>query len=85
MSKSILVIDTPEKCNLSCPCFDIESGKLCNVMREKAEYWNCLLKPLPKKIDMIEQISKKKMKRNLRAQGWNACIDEILKGANGND
>lgn len=79
MSKSILVIDTPEKCGSGCPCFDVESGKFCNATHKEAEYWNCPLKEIPKKREIVQQTSRKKMKKNLRSQGFNACIDEILK------
>lgn len=76
MSKSILIIDTPSECNQYCPCFDVESGKYCNA---KYSDEPCPLKPLPEKKPIVEQKSRKKMKANLRAEGWNACIDEILK------
>ena len=85
MSQSILVIDTPEKCNSICPCFDVESGKFCNATHKEAEYWNCPLKSIPQKQEMVQQTSRKKMKQNLRVQGFNACVDEILKGENRNE
>lgn len=80
MGKSILVMDTPEKCNSSCPCFDVESGKFCNATHKEAEYWNCPVKSIPQKKEIVQQTSRKKMKQNLRAQGWNDCIDQILNG-----
>lgn len=82
MSKSILVIDTPEKCGSGCPCFDVESGKFCNATNKEVRFFACPLKPIPEKKEMVQQTSRKKMKHNLRSQGFNACIDEILKGDN---
>lgn len=81
MNKSILVIDTPENCR-SCKLLDRESGKHCSV---NFYGQSCPLVNLPQKKNIVEQTSRKKMKQNLRAQGFNACIDEILKGANGNE
>lgn len=94
MSKSILVIDTPECCR-ECPCHftDIvglgEDGQekffrfLCGAEnREIAEKVNtgrqdwCPLKDVPDKYEPVSM--------NFEI-GYNACIDEFLKGANGNE
>lgn len=99
MSKSFLVIDTPENCS-KCPCHftDMvgidEDGKekffrfLCGAEnKEITEKVNsgrqdwCPLKDMPEK---------KKLKTVITYfEGWNsgynACIDEILKGTNENE
>ena len=95
MSKSILVIDTPERC---CQCiFSGSDGDYCclkenmvsdsNMISEE-EYLNkkpdwCPLKDVPEKKSvpngfMIGEMYGEDI-------GWNNCIDEILKGANGNE
>lgn len=78
MSKSILVIDTPEDCS---KC-DLKNGYFCG----KTKCWIdedcfpkpdwCPLKDVPDKYYPVGMNFER---------GWNACIDEILKGANGND
>ena len=94
MSKSILVIDTPENC---CQCrFSGSDGDYCclkenmvsdsNMISEE-EYLNkkpdwCPLQELPRKREIPLQYP---YLHQLIADGWNACIDEILKGANGNE
>lgn len=79
MSKSILVIDTPENC---CGC-DLESGHYCGKEKryiDEEEFetipdW-CPLRDLPEKYYPVSM--------NFES-GFNTCIDEILKGANGNE
>lgn len=92
MSKSILVIDTPEAC-IGCPCcfadnVTIWCGKkrkaLCEPMKlpkgiEKFKPDWCPLLDLPEKREVPLQYP---YLHQLIADGWNACIDEILKGAN---
>lgn len=89
MSKSILVIDTPEAC---CQCkFSGSDGDYCclkedmvsdsNMISEE-EYLNkkpdwCPLRDFP------EKKSKNKYHNSYergKVYGFNACIDEILKG-----
>lgn len=88
MSKSILVIDTPKCC---CQCrFSGADGDYCclkenmvsdsNVISEE-EYLNkkpdwCPLRDLPDKYEPASMNFER---------GFNACIDEILKGVNEND
>lgn len=99
MSKSILVIDTPENCR-ECPCHftdmvGFESGKekffrfLCGVKnREITENVNtdrqdwCPLLDFPKeKYFAIEYcVGNKENCIESYVDGYNACIDEILKG-----
>lgn len=78
MSKSILVIDTPESC-WGC---DLEYGHYCGKEKrhigegefETIPDW-CPLRDFPEKYYPVSM--------NFES-GFNACIDEILKGANGN-
>lgn len=85
MSKSILVIDAPENC---CGC-DLEYGHYCGkekryIDEEEFEIipdW-CPLRDFPEKKDMEPG---KTIIRAAQYEGWNMCIDEILKGANGNE
>lgn len=93
MSKSILVIDTPECC---CQCrFSGADGDYCylkenmvsdsNAISEE-EYLNkkpdwCPLRDLPEKLD--EDIED--YEEMYYVGGWNECIEEILKGENGNE
>lgn len=80
MSKSILVIDTPEKCD-GCVLHGIIIGKqICNaeIRRVKDENskpdW-CPLIALPKKI-----AEENRWFSGDYAKGRNDCIDELLKG-----
>lgn len=88
MSKSILVIDTPEYCS-ECPCSD-ECAEICRAIDSlivevngecKKPDW-CPLKDVPEERNVVfddESIWAE------RRRGWNTCIDEILKGENGNE
>lgn len=83
MSKSVLVIDTPEKCD-SCMyigtfhdfcrinCRDIKDASV------KPDW--CPLKPLPEKKEYVDPTSSEKAKKNIIAVGWNTCINMIVKG-----
>ena len=84
MSKSILLIDTPECCD-KCRfcCFGNYGAKRCSVKdqsifledKKKKPDW-CPLWGLPEKYYPVSM--------NFES-GYNACIDEILKGENEND
>lgn len=95
MSKSILVIDTPENCE-SCPF--CRGWNVCKIMKylkkEKiiSSYivdhqifeggkpdW-CPLRDFPEKMAEENRWFSKDY-----AEGFNSCIDQILKGANGNE
>lgn len=88
MSKSILVIDTPELC-IECPLFkhdlDCIPEYYCNVSRKeiiilnKKQDW-CPLLDLPEKANHPDYCDNGRYDK-----GWNDCIDEILKGENGNE
>lgn len=76
MSKAILVIDTPDNC-FKCKLQEWANCRIvkgCHTGNSRPEW--CPLKPLPEKAELTfidhgqDQI----------AMGWNACIDEILKG-----
>ena len=83
MSKSALVIDTPENC-IHCPL--LNSADECTVQDDDANFnagdsWDELmkgspLKPLPKKMTGVASTDH----WNSIKAGWNACIDEITGG-----
>ena len=92
MSKSILVIDTPENC-IGCDFSDCELReyycerakrylKGCEGEESKPDW--CPLRELTKKKDMDfrEECS---MYISRYWEGYNALIHEILKGENGNE
>ena len=97
MSKSILVIDTPENC-IGCPChFSEDTGRawcgkenreiLSHDIEEFKPDW-CTLKDVPEKKPKVEYHGNGCFGINEAMQhsyntGFNACIDEILKGVNG--
>ena len=92
MSKSVLVMDTPERGCISCSIGQNDSN--CRITRiycpiaeetafdEEAETipaW-CPLKPLPDKKEYIVPIDNVESQKDIIAVGWNACIDEITGG-----
>lgn len=97
MSKSVLVIDTPERGCISCPIGQNDSN--CRITRiycpiaeetafneeaETAPDW-CPLKPLPEKKSTTAPVSNYEVQKNLFAACWNDCIDEIIGGGNSDD
>lgn len=78
MSKSVLVVDTPENCG---KCKFI-SGFWCRAMNGRRVPNNdvipnwCPLKPLPEKMTGVASTDH----WNSIKAGWNACIDEIAGG-----
>lgn len=79
MSKSVLVIDTPENCG---KCKFI-SEFWCRAMggrrvpnNDVIPNW-CPLKPLPEKKEYIVPIDNVESQKDIIAVGWNACINEI--------
>lgn len=92
MSKSVLVMNTPERGCISCSIGQNDSN--CRITRiycpiaeetafnEEAEAipdW-CPLKPLPEKKSTTAPVSNYEVQKNLFAAGWNGCIDEITGG-----
>lgn len=81
MSKSVLVIDTPEKCD-SCDLCCITFYPFCKVNARDIIDLNivpdwCPLKPLPEKKSTTAPVSNYEVQKNLFAAGWNACINKI--------
>lgn len=84
MSKSVLVIDTPEKC-ICCPL--LNGADECTAQDDAANFkagnsWDelmkgCPLKPLPEKKEYIVPIDNVESQKDIIAVGWNACINEI--------
>lgn len=87
MSKSVLVIDTPDKC-FHCPL--LNGNDECIVQDDSANFnasdsWDelmkgCPLKPLPEKITRVAVTDH----WNSIKAGWNNCIDAIT-GGNADD
>lgn len=79
MSKSVLVIDTPENCG---KCKFI-SGFWCRAMNGRRVPNNdvipnwCPLKPLPERKEYIVPIDNVESQKDIIAVGWNACINKI--------
>lgn len=94
MSKSILVIDTPENCE-KCG-FSGSDGDVCcledKLISEK-EYFDkkadwCPIRDLPRRkifLGLDGASDAMEIRERGRQEGFNACIDEILKGANRNE
>ena len=81
MSKSVLVIDTPENCG-KCKfistfwCRAIHCRRVPN--NDVIPGW-CPLKPLPERKEYIAPIVNVESQKDIIAVGWNACIDAITK------
>jgi hypothetical protein len=82
MSKSVLVIDTPENCR-SCYLrgFTLNlqycRGKLKDIKDTSVKPDWCPLKPLPEKKEYIVPIDNVESYKDIIAVGWNACVNEI--------
>ena len=86
MSKSVLVIDTPEDC-MHCLLL---TGSDERMLQDENTNFNadtldeliqtCPLKLQPEKKNMTVPVSNYEVQKNLLAEGWNACIDEITGG-----
>lgn len=85
MSKSILVIDTPENCG-QCPCFLEVATDCCGVNGKDIDSHSkpdwCPLKDVSKKTSVGIEICIGNKTECVKSyvDGYNACIDEILKG-----
>ena len=90
MSKSVLVIDTPEKC-ICCPL--LNGADECTAQDDDANFkagdsWDelmkgCTLKPLPEKI--IIPRGARNTDSLEYACGYNTCINEITGGGDSDD
>lgn len=91
MSKSVLVIDAPERCIdceigqnysniietcVSCP---IAGKSALDGEAESIPDW-CPLKPLPERKEYIVPIDNIESQKDIIAVGWNACINTITGG-----
>ena len=96
MSKSVLVIDTPESCT-ECKIGHDMSGYMevciiCQVankvtLNDEAESipdWRPL-KPLPENKSTTAPVSNYEVQKNLFAGGWNACLREITETSDENE
>ena len=94
MSKSVLIIDTPESCR-SCYLrgFTLNlqycRGKLKDIKDVSTKPDWCPLKPLPEKMKVnciyIGEYFKAGNKPPSYKIGWNKCIDEITGGGDSDD
>ena len=82
MSKSVLVIETPENCG-KCKFISEFQCRAMNGRRvpnnDVIPNW-CPLKPLPEKKEYIVPIDNVESQKDIIAVGWNACINEITGG-----
>lgn len=88
MSKSVLVIDTPENC-LHCPLLNSEDecrAQDDDVNLKAGDSWDelmkgCPLKPLPEKMKATGIYNCEYFRAGDKPPsyriGWNACIDEV--------
>ena len=82
MSKSILIIDTPEDCYGCNLCREDNQTyrPYCSIVYRDIFYTHekpnwCPLKPIPKKIEGYDSI---KQQWGEYEDGWNHCVDSIL-------
>ncbi len=79
MSKSVLVMKTPENCYSCCLREPVRNWSYCAVKLKRIEDssvkpdW-CPLKPLPEKSTIENDMTDYQCGM---VDGWNACIDEI--------
>ncbi len=78
MAKGIIVVDIPERCG---KCEFIYTNKYCMASNfdaltggDKPDW--CPIKPLPEK---IEYKTRHELSQESFAQGWNDCIDKMLR------
>lgn len=83
MSKSVLIIDTPESCS---ECLFREMSH-CIVAQEMVDKINCPLSPLPPRKDFSRYMvrgdgkSMTHLIMSIHDQGYNNCLDDLQKGA----
>lgn len=82
MSKSVLVIDTPESCS---ECLFREMSH-CIVAQEMVDKINCPLSPLPSRKDLSHYMVRGDSKSmthlimSIHDAGYNQCLDDLQKG-----
>lgn len=81
MNKSVLVIDTPEKCD-SCMYMGGTFHDFCRIncrnikdISTKPDW--CPLKPLPERKEYIVPIDNAELLKDFMAVGWNSCLRKI--------
>ena len=89
MSKSVLVMKTPENCDSCCLHEPIRNWSYCAAKLKRIEdssvkpNW-CPLKPLPEKMKVTGIYNGEYFKAGGKPPsykvGWNACIDKITGG-----
>lgn len=85
MSKAILVMDMPKNCNecdVICTKYysALHNGDIAVLTKPNG----CPLKELPQRKGLLNQLPMYDTDTHYE-QGWNACIDEILKGSEENE
>ena len=87
MSKSVLVIDTPENCG-KCKFISVFWCRAMHCRRvpnnDVIPNW-CPLKPLPEKKEYIVPIDNVESQKDIIAVGWNACLREITETSDKNE
>lgn len=86
MAKAVLIMDMPESCADCQLADDDPSGLYCppaddyydgsDSSEDRASF--CPLRELPEKIPELKS-GYESIDRTLHREGWNACLDEILK------
>lgn len=88
MAKAVLVMDMPHDCPM-CKFFDLDER--CHAVDvenpwstdpEKAKPDWCPLRELPEKIPELKS-GYEEIRKTMHRDGWNACLDEILKENSG--
>lgn len=81
--KGIIVVDIPDDCRL-CPAYDSEVN-YCScvdkkILEVKKPDW-CPIKPMPEKKNAPKKVCSIPGVHYVGwANGWNCCVEEILKG-----
>lgn len=81
MAKAVLIMDMPESCDMCDLCYTLPFGnkicciKLKGVPRQKRPDF-CPLRHLPERTEINYYMNSKEKGV---VEGWNACLDKILK------
>ena len=91
MSKSVLILDTPDNC-IKCKLrYEYRQCEVCILADDIIEHFYetgtkpdwCPLSPFPSKRKQLKREDAKSIPHAIMYmynQGWNDCIDEIMKG-----